>query len=101
LIMRYDTATHISGCPPNNTVNYARPIEDMMRKTLGIDGDEILDDDKEVLDEGPPEEHDDQYCDRLFGDMFGVSTGNKKRQALNRLSAIHKRAYQGDVKNET
>jgi hypothetical protein len=57
LVMSCDTRTYRSVCQLNNTVNYARPIEDMMSETLGIDGEEILDDDQEVLDEGPPEGH--------------------------------------------
>jgi hypothetical protein len=96
LVMRCDTRTHSSGRQLNNTVNYARPIEDMMGETLGIDGDKILDDDQEVLDEGPPEGHNDQYWDQRFGDMFGVLTDAKTRQAINRLTAMHESAYQKD-----
>ena len=46
VVMKCDT--HGPGCLLNNTVNYARPTEDMMSKTLGMDDDKILDDDQEV-----------------------------------------------------
>jgi hypothetical protein len=83
--------THRPGCLLNNTVNYAQQIEDMMSETLGI-----LDDDQEVLDEGPPEGHDDQYRDQWFGEMCEVPTDDKTRQALNRLSDMNVTACQED-----
>ena len=46
LVRSYNTATNRPGCSLNNTINCARQIEDMISKTLGIDGDDILDDDK-------------------------------------------------------
>jgi hypothetical protein len=68
----------------------------MMSETLGIDCDTIFHDDQEVIDEGPPEGHDDQHRDQRFGDMFEVPTDDKTQQALNRLSAMQETAYQVD-----
>ena len=90
--------THGPGCLLNNTVNYARPTEDMTSKTLGMDDDKILDDDREVVDEG----HDNQYDDQWFGDMFEVPTDDKTWQAPNRLSAKNMMtALREDCYNQT
>ena len=39
-----------------DTVNFAESIEKMMRETLGVDADELVDEEEEFLDEEPPEE---------------------------------------------
>jgi hypothetical protein len=99
----------------------------MMSKTLEIDGDEILDDDKEVPDEEPPKEHDKQYLDRLFEDMSGitsvkdhrtreegeiapldalyptmqVSSDGEMQQTHHRMTAMHESTNKEDVQNES
>jgi hypothetical protein len=123
LVMRYHTATKRSGCSLDDTVNCARQFENMMNQTLGVDADDLIDDDKGVLDEVSPEEHDEHYRDRLFKDMtevaipiqkameiapldalyptIRVSSDSKKLQTHNRVSAMHESTYQEDVMNES
>ena len=43
-----------------DTVNFAESIEKMMRETLGVDADELVDEEEEVLDEEPPEGEDEE-----------------------------------------
>ena len=65
-----------SGGSLNDTVNFAQQIEAMMRQTLGVDADEMVDEEKEVTDEEPPEENDDQDRDKLFEDVTEVPAPN-------------------------
>merc|ERR1719203_2642834 len=58
-LMMYNTATLRSGYMLKDTVNFAESIELMMRQTLGVDADEQVDGEEEVLDEEPPEEDDE------------------------------------------
>merc|ERR1719323_476525 len=57
--MMFNTATLRSGFSLKDTVNFAESIEKMMRETLGVDADEQVDEEEEVLDEEPPEEDDE------------------------------------------
>jgi hypothetical protein len=75
-VMMYNTATHRSGYSLKDTVNFAQQIEAMMRQTLGVDADEMVDEEKEVTDEEPPEENDDQDRDKLFEDVTEVPAPN-------------------------
>jgi hypothetical protein len=68
-VMMYNTATHRSSYSLKDNVNFAQQIEAMMRQTLGVDADEMVDGEKEVTDEEPPEKHDDQDPDKLFEDV--------------------------------
>ena len=49
-----------SGYPLKDTVNFAEHIETMMRKTLGVDVDEAIEEEEEITDEEPPEDDDDE-----------------------------------------
>ena len=96
----------------------------MMRQTLGVDADELVDEEEEVTDEEPPEEHDEQNRDKLFEEqnlvedhrtreegeiapldalypMMQVLSDDKKQQTKHRMSPMHETTYQEDVKNET
>merc|ERR1712045_893836 len=61
-VMMFNTATLRSGYPLKDTVNFAEHIETMMRKTLGVDADEKVEEEEEITDEEPPEddEEDDE-----------------------------------------
>jgi len=59
-IMMFNTATLRSGFPLKDTVNFAEHIETMMRKTLGVDVDEAIEEEEEITDEEPPEDDDDE-----------------------------------------
>merc|ERR1712243_328051 len=54
-IMMFNTATLRSGFPLKDTVNFAEHIETMMRKTLGVDVDEAIDE-EEAEDDAPVDE---------------------------------------------
>merc|ERR1712025_1524996 len=61
-VMMFNTATLRSGYPLKDTVNFAEHIETMMRKTLGVDVDEAIeedDDDEEEEEEDDEEEAED------------------------------------------
>lgn len=49
-----------SGFPLKDTVNFAEQIEVMMRKSLGVDLDEQIEEEEEITDEEPPEDDDDE-----------------------------------------
>ena len=49
-----------SGFSLKDTVNFAESIEKMMRETLGVDADELVDEEEEVLDKEPPEGEDEE-----------------------------------------
>merc|ERR1712170_117726 len=59
-VMMFNTATLRSGYPLKDTVNFAEHIETMMRKTLGVDVDEAIEEEEEITDEEPPEDDDDE-----------------------------------------
>merc|ERR1712038_1760010 len=59
-VMMFNTATLRSGFPlRDTTTNFAGAIETMMRKSLGVDIDEPIEEEEEINDEEPPEEDDD------------------------------------------
>jgi hypothetical protein len=110
-VMMYNTATLKSAYSPKNTVNVAQQI----------DIDEMVDEEGEVTDEKPQEEHDDQNRDNQYKDVTNVtreegeiapldalyptmrvsSDGEKnKTYRENRMSAMHESTYQEDVKNK-
>merc|ERR1712227_1025036 len=59
-IMMFNTATLRSGFALKDTVNFAEQIEIMMRKSLGVDLDEQIEEEEEITDEEPPEDDDDE-----------------------------------------
>merc|ERR1712186_285509 len=60
-VMMFNTATLRSGFPLRDTTsNFAEAIETMMRKTLGVDLDETIEEEEEITDEEPPEDDDDE-----------------------------------------
>merc|ERR1712066_642080 len=59
-VMMFNTATLRSGFALKDTVNFAEQIEIMMRKSLGVDVDEQIEEEEEVTDEEPPEDDDDE-----------------------------------------
>merc|ERR1712198_536044 len=62
-VMMFNTATLRSGYPLKDTVNFAEHIETMMRKTLGVDVDEAIEEEEEITDEEPPEEDDEEEAE--------------------------------------
>merc|ERR1712147_34951 len=58
--MMFNTATLRSGFSLKDTVNFAEQIEVMMRKSLGVDLDEKIEEEEEITDEEPPEDDDDE-----------------------------------------
>merc|ERR1712051_1168833 len=60
-VMMFNTATLRSGFPLRDTTsNFAEAIETMMRKTLGVDLDEQVEEEEDITDEEPPEDEDDE-----------------------------------------
>merc|ERR1712045_430340 len=59
-LMMFNTATLRSGYMLRDTVNFAEQIEIMMRKSLGVDVDEQIEEEEEVTDEEPPEDDDEE-----------------------------------------
>merc|ERR1712117_796200 len=59
-IMMFNTATLRSGFALKDTVSFAEQIEIMMRKSLGVDLDEQIEEEEEITDEEPPEDDDDE-----------------------------------------
>merc|ERR1712066_574304 len=59
-VMMFNTATLRSGFALKDTVNFAEQIEIMMRKSLGVDVDEQIEEEEEVTDEEPPEDDDEE-----------------------------------------
>jgi len=58
-LMMYNTATLRSGYALKDTVNFAEHIEKMMRQTLGVDENEAVEEEAELVEEEPVEEVDD------------------------------------------
>merc|ERR1719410_433806 len=59
-LMMFNTATLRSGYFLKDTSAFAMHIENMMRETLGIDKDEQVEEEEEIVDEAPEEEDDDE-----------------------------------------
>merc|ERR1712213_29303 len=59
-LMMFNTATLRSGYFLKDTTALAIHIENMMRETLGIDKDEQVEEEEEIVDEAPEEEDDDE-----------------------------------------
>merc|ERR1711983_754989 len=59
-LMMFNTATLGSGYFLKDTSAFAMHIENMMRETLGIDKDEQVEEEEEIVDEAPEEEDDDE-----------------------------------------
>ena len=59
-VMMFNTATLRSGYFLKDTTAFAIHIENMMRETLGIDKDEQVEEEEEIVDEAPEEEDDDE-----------------------------------------
>ena len=55
-VMMYNTATLRSGYSLKDPVNFAHQIKAMMRKMLGVDADEQVEEEEEITDEEPPVE---------------------------------------------
>merc|ERR1719228_1625013 len=58
-LMMYNTATLRSGYALKDTVNFAEHIEKMMRQTLGVDENEAVEEEVELVEEEPVEDIDD------------------------------------------
>jgi hypothetical protein len=104
-VMMFDTATHKSDDPLNDTINPAHQIEAMMRQTPETDADEMIDEEEEVPDEEPPDDHANKKegemapLDALYPKMRVSS--NEKQQTLHRMSTMPESTYYEAVKNET
>jgi hypothetical protein len=105
-VTMFNTAKHKSVNPLNVTVNSAQQIEAMMRQTPEIDADEMIDEEEEVPDEEPPEDHVNKKegemapLDALYP-MMRVSSNAEKQQTLHRVSTMPESTHQEAVKNET
>merc|ERR1711902_313396 len=74
-VMMFNTATLRSGFPlRDTTTNFAGAIETMMRKSLGVDLDEPIEEEEEINDEEPPEEDDDEEEDEETEEEAPVDT---------------------------
>merc|ERR1719495_1882098 len=60
-LMMYNTATLRSGYMLKDTVNFAEHIERMMRETLGVSADEVVE--EEIVEEEPAEDADEDLDD--------------------------------------
>merc|ERR1712226_1736158 len=81
-IMMFNTAPLRSGFPLKDTVNFAEQIEIMMRKTLGVDADEQVDEEEELKDEEPPEDDDDDEEEEEDEEEEDVEEGDSSRIEL-------------------
>merc|ERR1719511_472795 len=59
-LMMFNTATLRSGFMLKDTVAFANQIEGMMRDSLGIDKDELVEEEEELVDEIPEDDEDDE-----------------------------------------
>jgi hypothetical protein len=91
-VMTYSTATNRSGYSLIDTVNFTHQIEAMMRQTLGVDTDEMIDEKEE-----PPEEHDDQDQDNLFKDVTEVPAPRQNAMEEQNLVEYHKTREEGEI----
>jgi hypothetical protein len=94
----------------------------MVRQTLGVEVNKMIDEEEEVQDEEPQEDHDYQDRDIPFNDVtedhvnrkegemapldalyptMRVSSNDEKQQTLHRISAMQESTHQKAVKNET
>merc|ERR1711962_496656 len=62
-LMMYNTATLRSGYALKDTVDFAEHIEKMMRQTLGVDENEAVEEEVELVEEEPVEDIDDDEED--------------------------------------
>jgi len=62
-LMMYNTATLRSGYMLKDTVNFAEHIERMMRETLGVSADEVVEEEEEIVEEEPAEDADEDLDD--------------------------------------
>merc|ERR1719225_597734 len=58
-LMMFNTATLRSGYMLQDTSGFAMNIEKMMRETLGVDADEVVEEEEELPEEAPEEEGED------------------------------------------
>jgi hypothetical protein len=106
VVKMFDTATHKSVNPLDDTINPAHQIGAMMRQTPETDNDEMIDEEEEVPDEEPPEDHVNKKegemapLDALYPKMR-VSTTDEKQQTLHRMTTMPVNTYKEAVKNET
>merc|ERR1712211_98188 len=75
-LMMFNTATLRSGYFLKDTTEFAMAIENMMRDTLGIDKDEQVEEEEEIVDEAPEEEEDEDE-DEEDEDEEEEETGDK------------------------
>merc|ERR1711976_563058 len=73
-LMMFNTATLRSGYFLKDTSAFAMHIENMMRETLGIDKDEQVEEEEEIVDEAPEEDEDEDEEDE---DEEEEETGDK------------------------
>ena len=59
-------ATLRSGYQLPNTVSFAESIETMMRQSLGVDADELVEPEEEILEEEEPIEEEDEEDEEQF-----------------------------------
>ena len=77
-----------------------------MRQTQEIDNDEMIDEEEEVPDEEPPEDHMNKNegkmapLDALYPKMR-VSTNDEKQKTTHRMSVIHESTHKEDVMTKT
>jgi hypothetical protein len=96
--MMFDTATHKSVNPLNVTINPAHKIEAMMRQTPETDANEMIDEEEEVPDEEPPEDHVNKNegemapLDALYP-KIRVPSNDEEQQTLHRMSNMPESTY--------
>merc|ERR1712200_180545 len=62
-LMLYNPATLRSGYMLKDTVNFAEHIERMMRETLGVSAEEVVEEEEEIVEEEPAEDADEDLDD--------------------------------------
>lgn len=67
-LMMFRTATLRSGFMLKETSDFAQSIEMMMRKTLGVPLDEMVEEEEELPEDGIPDEEETQEADEADGD---------------------------------
>merc|ERR1711990_1169003 len=74
-VMMFNTATLRSGFPLRDTTSFfAGAIESMMRKSLGVDVDEPIEEEEEITDEEPPEDDEDEEEDEETEEEAPIDT---------------------------
>jgi hypothetical protein len=69
----------------------------MVKQTQGDDANEMIDDEKEVPDEEPPEEHADREEDRLLKNMTEVTAPRQRAMEDNNLVEDHRTRKEGEI----